>query len=93
MWTENVNVGRVEAQLLEAKAKADRTASVRTTCATDVNSTAASMGEPGQTELTQSLLIRILYETLYWYVLSLQTEQNETEAATPDVTLDAEMPQ
>ena len=51
------------------------------------------MGEPGQTELTQSLLIRILYETLYWYVLSLQTEQNETETATPDVTLDAEMPQ
>ena len=68
-------------------------ASERATRATDVNSTAASMGEPGQTELTQSLLIRILYETLYWYVLSLQKEQNETETATPDVTLDAEMPQ
>ena len=65
---ENVNFGLVETQLPKAKAKADSVASERAAHATDVNSTATSMGGYGHTELTQSLLIRVLYEPLYWYV-------------------------
>ena len=53
----------MEAQLLEAKAKADRTASVRTTCATDVNLTAASMcAVPGKD--LHNNTIRILERSL-----------------------------